>query len=349
MSEKTEPPTPKKQREAREKGQVAKSRDLVQAVLFLALLGVLLGNSGTVTDLFGKLILLPADLYSLPFPVALREFGLSAIDIALVISAPVIGATIIAAIAGNVLQTGFLLAAKALKPDLGKLNPGAQLKNMFSAKSLIEFAKSLVKIIVLTTILYVVVRGGMRDLLYSVTCGLYCVLGVAGRMLNQVVITAGGVFLIVAAADYFLQRSQHMKQLRMSKDEVKREYKEMEGEPLIKSKRKQLHQEIMMEDTRQRVRQSSVLITNPTEIAVAIHYDSEKTPLPVVIAKGEGLLARRMMQIAREEGIPILENIPLARSLHYDAPVDQYIPSSLIEPVAEVLRWVQSLKDEADA
>ena len=104
-----------------------------------------------------------------------------------------------------------------------------------------------------------------------------------------------------------------------------------------------------MEDTRQRVRQSSVLITNPTEIAVAIHYDSEKTPLPVVIAKGEGLLARRMMQIAREEGIPILENIPLARSLHYDAPVDQYIPSSLIEPVAEVLRWVQSLKDEADA
>jgi type III secretion protein U len=348
VSEKTEPPTQKKQREAREKGQVVKSRDLVQAVLFVALLGILLGYIGSYTDMMGRLFVLPADLYALPFPVALRAFGLAAIDVAFAVCGPVIGVTILAAVAGNVVQTGFLLAPKALKPSLSKISPASQLKNMFSVKSLVELAKSAVKVVGLTLILYLVVKGGLRDLLYSPTCGLDCVLGVAGRMTDQVVIVSGVVFLIVAAADYFFQRSQTMKELRMSKEEVKREYKEMEGDPLIKNKRKHLHQEMMMEDTRQRVRKASVLVTNPTEIAVALQYDSEKTPLPVVVAKGEGALARRMIQIAREEGIPILQNIPLARSLHADAPVDQYIPSSLIEPVAEVLRWVNDLKNDKD-
>jgi type III secretion protein U len=118
----------------------------------------------------------------------------------------------------------------------------------------------------------------------------------------------------------------------------------MEGDPLIKGKRKQFHHELMMEDTRGRVRQSSVLVTNPTEIAIAIYYDADKTPLPIVMAKGEGFLAARMRAVAEEEGIPIMENVPLARELLQEAPVDQYIPSSLIEPVAEVLRWLQTLE-----
>jgi type III secretion protein U len=130
----------------------------------------------------------------------------------------------------------------------------------------------------------------------------------------------------------------------MSKDEVKREYKEMEGNPEIKGKRRQFHQELMNQNTTQRVRKASVLVTNPTEIAVALYYDAEETPLPLVLAKGEGDLARRMIAIAKEEGIPIMQNIPLARGLYADAEVDQYIPSSLIEPVAEVLRWLKTLE-----
>ena len=155
------------------------------------------------------------------------------------------------------------------------------------------------------------------------------------------------LFIIISAFDYFLQYQQHRKGLMMSKDEIKREYKEMEGDPHIKSKRKQFHHELMMEDTRDRVRQSSVLVTNPTEIAIAIYYDAEKTPLPFVTAKGEGALARLMIGVAQEAGIPIMQNIPLARSLHEEAPVDQFIPSSMIEPVAEVLRWVQNLQRTA--
>jgi type III secretion protein U len=260
---------------------------------------------------------------------------------------PLLGAVAITGIAGNMIQTGVLLAFKALKPNLNKINPASQLKNMFSVKNLIEFVKSILKISALTIVLYVVIKGGLRDLLYSATCGLNCALSVAAGMLTKIVSVTAVVFLIIAAADYFLQYSQHMKELRMSKDEIKREYKEMEGDPMIKGKRKQFHQELLMEDTSDRVRKSSVLVTNPTEIAIAVYYNAEATPLPVVTAKGEGYLAQRMIAVAKEAGIPIMQNIPLARSLHAEAPVDQYIPSSLIEPVAEVLRWLQELQRDS--
>ena len=345
MSDKTEPPTPKKLREAREKGEVAKSRDLVQGLLFVVIFAVLLGNNATNVKTLGALMVLPGEFYVMPFTVAVREIGAVAINASLVVTAPLIGAVILTGIAGNMVQTGVLLAFKALKPNLNKLNPATQLKNMFAVKNLIEFVKNILKISLLAIILYCVVKAGLRDLLLSATCGLSCVLGVGSKMLVQVLTYAAAVFLIIAAFDYFIQYRQHMKGLMMSKDEIKREYKEMEGDPHIKSKRKQFHHELMMEDTSQRVRKSSVLVTNPTHIAIAILYDAEETPLPLVMAKGEGYLAERMIAIAKEEGIPIMQNVPLARTLHAEAPVDQYIPSSLIEPVAEVLRWVQSLQE----
>ena len=345
MSDKTEPPSPKKLREAREKGEVAKSRDLVQALLFIVIFAVLMGNNQANVRTLGALAVLPGDLYTLPFLVAVRELSTAGINAASAVLTPLLGAVILTGIAGNMVQTGFLLAFKAMKPSAKKLNIGANLKNMFSVKNLLEFVKSIVKIAVLAVILYMVIKSGLRDLLYSATCGLNCALGIGGKMLFQIVAYTGAVFMVVAAFDYFLQYSQHMKGLMMSKDEIKREYKEAEGDPHIKSKRKQFHQELMNEDTRQRVRKSSVLVTNPTEIAIAVYYNAEETPLPMVLAKGEGSLARRMIAIAHEEGIPIMQNIPLARSLHAEAPVDQYIPSSLIEPVAEVLRWLQSLQN----
>ena len=130
----------------------------------------------------------------------------------------------------------------------------------------------------------------------------------------------------------------------MSKDEVKREYKEMEGDPQIKGKRKQLHQEMLSQNTLGNVRKAKVLVTNPTHYAVALDYEKDRTPLPVILANGEGFLAQRMMQVAREEGIPIMRNVPLARSLFENGTENAYIPKDLIGPVAEVLRWVQSLQ-----
>jgi type III secretion protein U len=341
MSEKTEPPTPKKLREAREKGQVAKSRDLAQAFLFAVIAAILIGTAASYSAILQRFMVLPGAFYTSAFAVAVREMGQAALDVAMSLLVPLMAAVALTGIIGNVIQTGFMFSPKSMAPELSKISPATQLKQMFSVKNLIEFIKSIVKIVVLVLLLYGVIKGGLRDLLLSGSCGLDCVIRVTAEMTKQVVYTSMIVFFIIAGADFFLQYQQHMKQLRMSKDEVKREYKEMEGDPLIKSKRHQFHQELMAENSTQRARTASVLVTNPTEFAVAIFYRAEETPLPLVVAKGQGFMAKRMVTAAREEGVPIMQNIPLARGLYAEAEIDQYIPSSMIEPVAEVLRWVQ--------
>ncbi len=135
----------------------------------------------------------------------------------------------------------------------------------------------------------------------------------------------------------------------MTKDEVKNEYKEMEGDPAIKGKRKQLHQELLSESVVNSVKKASVVVTNPTRIAIALEYREGETPLPIVRAKGENLLAKRIIEIAKQEGIPIMENVPLARALHEQVRIDEYIPSDLIDAVAEVLRWVAKLEQDRAA
>jgi len=161
-----------------------------------------------------------------------------------------------------------------------------------------------------------------------------------------VVYWCAGPFIIIAAVDYAFTKSQFIKQQKMSKDEVKREYKEGEGDPQIKGMRKQLHQELLAESAVDRSRKASVLVTNPTHVAVAVHYEREKTPLPVITAMGTDLLARRMMAAAEAAGVPVMRNVPLARGLLEQGSVDQYIPSELIEAFAEILRALQDMAQQ---
>ncbi|MDR0428762.1 MAG: EscU/YscU/HrcU family type III secretion system export apparatus switch protein, partial [Puniceicoccales bacterium] len=154
---------------------------------------------------------------------------------------------------------------------------------------------------------------------------------------------------VVAIIDIFYQRKSFTKKMMMSKSEIKREYKEMEGSPEIKSRRRQIHHEMMQEGPSQRTKRSSALITNPTHLAVAIFYQEDIAPLPIVLAKGEGKLAMEMMEVARVEGIPIMRNVPLAHALMDATEIMEYIPSQLLEPVAEVLRWVQELKQSGES
>lgn len=165
-----------------------------------------------------------------------------------------------------------------------------------------------------------------------------------GSVCGDLVLVSAGVFCVIAAADWCFQKWQFNKQHMMSKEEVKREFKESEGDPLIKGKRKQLHQEMIAQNQIANVRKAKVLVTNPTHFAVALDYEKDRTPLPVILAKGQGVLAQRMIETAREEGIPIMRNVPLARSLYEQGTENAYIPQDLIGPVAEVLRWVQSLR-----
>ena len=174
--------------------------------------------------------------------------------------------------------------------------------------------------------------------------GLGAMWGVIGSAVGELLLYSAGAFAIVAVLDYLYQKYKWTHEHMMSIDEVKREYKDTEGDPQIRGQRKQLYRELMNQNALGNVRRAKVLVTNPTHYAVALDYDEEKTPLPVILAKGEGALAQRMIEVAKEEGIPIMRNVPLARALYSEGVENNYVPRDLLEPVAEVLRWVKSLE-----
>ena len=349
MSEKTEQPTSQKLRKAREDGQVARSKDFTQTVLILAMFGYLLGDSEAIIRALGELMLAPLNVINMPFEdaadVLLAQVGKQAFSIFLPFVLIVIGLGMFVEMA----QTGMNFAFKAMMPSAKKLNVLGNVKNIFAIKNVIELIKSVLKIGFLAALIFTVVGDAIPELMTLPQADLAGVGVAVGTLLKNMMVKVAVVYAIIAAADFFFQRYQYTKGLMMSKDEVKQEYKEMEGSAEIKQHRKQLHQELLNESAVDRTRKASVLVTNPTHLAIAIHYDKDETPLPVVVAKGEGWLAERMMAAAREAGVPILQNIPLAHSLMDSAAIDQYIPSELIEPVAEVLRLIRQLSENGSS
>ncbi|MEE4377507.1 MAG: type III secretion system export apparatus subunit SctU [Candidatus Competibacteraceae bacterium] len=348
MSEKTEQPTPKKLRDARKKGQVASSKEVASAALILALFAFLWGMAGIYLADFKELILLPTNFVNagISFEFGLQETLNGIITLMVRMLMPLVVTVILVAILSHFAQYGVLFALESLKPDIKKLNPMQGIKKIFSLKNLIEFLKSAFKIVFLSILMFLVIRNSLVDLLKIPYCGLECIPLILGKLLEQVILNAAFAFIVIAVADFAFQKFQFTKQLKMTKDEVKREYKEMEGDPLIKSKRKQFHHELMSQQMTNSVKKSTVVVTNPTHIAIALEYRDGETPLPIVRAKGENLWAQRIIEIAKEEGIPIMENVPLARSLHEQSSVDQYIPADMIEAVAEVLHWVANLEQQ---
>lgn len=348
MSEKTEQPTPKKLRDARKKGQVAKSKEIASAAGITGLFLVIWIGSDFFMEHFKEMILLPSRYYEIGFSEALKQVMGGVFIEYLLLSLPIVSIAMILGIAANYFQIGALFAPESVKPDLKKLDPVQGMKKIFSMNNLIELIKSVVKITFLGILIYIVIKESVHSLVRIPYLGISGLLMVLGGILKNMVIYTSIAYIVVAAADYFLQKKQHVKKLMMSKDEVKREYKEMEGDPVVKGQRKQLHREMAMNDAAQKTRGASVLVTNPTRLAVALYYEKDKTPLPLVVCKGEDLLARRMIEVAKEEGIPIMQNVPLARDLYEHSEVDQFIPTELIESVAEVLRWVRDLQQDTE-
>jgi len=342
VSEKTEKPTPKKLRDARKKGQVSSSKDVIFSLLTLVTFAFI----GFTWDYYyaklSHLILLPTSFIgsNLDFPDQFKEVLSGIFTLILEMTVPVLAVVIITAIIANVGQFGLLVAFDSLKPELKKLNPVEGAKKIFSVKNLFELLKSSLKIVFLVVVLTQVVLDHIQDMIRIPYCGLPCIKALLGSMMMRLAISTAVAFIFIAGVDYVFQKFQHIKKLKMSKHEVKQEYKEMEGDPFIKSKRRQLHQELQNQNMINSVKRSTVVVTNPTHIAIALEYREGETPLPVVRAKGENLIAHRIVEVAREEGIPVMENVPLARALHEEGGVDDYIPSDLIEAVAEVLRWV---------
>ncbi|MDR2813025.1 MAG: type III secretion system export apparatus subunit SctU [Puniceicoccales bacterium] len=350
MSEKTEEPTPKRIRDARDKGNIAKSQDVNSTLTLIgAFCFVGLGWNGHLDNL-SEMILIPTqfigrcnDLSGYTgqalWGVLMKAGG---------IVFPAIFVVALMGIIGNFAQVGILFTTKTIQPDLNKINPMSKLQQMFSMKNLIELLKSTAKIIFLGILLIGVVKDVFNDLILLPFCKLSGVLDILGPIMANFAKMVIFAYIAMAALDYAYQKHKWKEGLKMSKDEVKREYKESEGDGQIKSKRKQIHKEMMEEDPPQRTKQASALVTNPEHIAIALLYDFERPifPLPLVIAKGVGVIAEQMIAVAEKEGIPIMRNVPLAHALLDTAGVMEYIPRELMAPVAEVLRWVKDMKEE---
>lgn len=344
MSDKTEQPTPKRLRESREKGDVCKSQDVPSALTVLALSVYIVATGRQLLETLLAMMEIPMRLMSEPYAEAAPRAAEATFFAALSVVAPIVGIVMAVALIANLGQVGVLFAFKAAMPKLENVSPAKWFQKVFSLKNLVEFLKNVIKVVVLSVTVWVVMRDHLPTLFAIQKGTIWTMWEVLGMAVKDLLLMAASVFCIIAAVDYLFQKWQYAKSHMMSKDEVKREYKEMEGDPQIKGKRKQLHQEMLSQNTLGNVRKAKVLVTNPTHYAVALDYEKDRTPLPIILAKGEGFLAQRMMQVAREEGIPIMRNVPLARSLFESGTENAYIPKDLIGPVAEVLRWVQSLQ-----
>lgn len=342
-AEKTEKPTPKKLRDARKKGQVAKSKEVSSTFGIIAVFCTLWFMSDTYLTTIQEMVILPATVYNENFQDAFKIVTQGILEKSIELLLPLVMVSMLSAIIGNIMQFGFLLAGESVKPDLKKISLIAGFKRIFAIKNLVEFFKSVIKIVFLSIVVYFVIRNSLADMFNLPYCGSDCILPVVGVLMKKLMIYAIAAFIVISVLDYLFEKQQFTKENKMSKDEVKREHKEMEGSPEIKGKRKEIHQEILNEA--ENTKKSDVVIKNPTHLAIGLHYKQDVTPLPVVTVKGRGGRARFIVKIADKEGIPVMENVPLAHAL-FDTDIASYIPSDLIEPVAEVFRWVEDLKEK---
>lgn len=336
--EKTELPTPKKERDARQKGQVARSQEVVTTISMFGTIAVISAMGGMIWSRLTTLIDQIAAIAARKEGVSLDEGLALSWAVGVDLTLPILGAVIFLGIAANMGQFGVLTSLQALEPKMERISVLAGFKRIFSAKQLVELLKSVIKIVFLTVLLYIVLGDAIGPFVSAVSCGMECMSTVTTSVMNRVLFMTAIAFVIVAVADLFWQRHSHTKSLMMSKEEIKREYKESEGDPHVKGHRKQVAMEMVMGDAP--AKKASALVVNPTHIAIALRYKEGETPLPMVTGKGMGALAVDMRADAERAGVPIFHNIALARHLYADADINGFVPEDVFDVVAEILAWV---------
>ena len=346
-ADKTEPPTQKKIRDARKEGDVSKSKELTGTVI---LLGWVVGSwlllrtmYGRMSDLFDKAF----ESIQQPFDVALLAVSKVAFEALVILCIPMLILALFMGVLTEFLQVGPIVAFKKMAPKLDKMNPVEGIKKMFSMDNLVELVKSVIKTVALLGIGAYVLWKALPDILQVP----WSDPSVIGSLIWDAIVKIGVwtifVFFFVSAVDVWYQKFSYTKKLRMSRRDIKQEGKENEGDPYIKSRRRQLHQEWSQQNMMNAVRGSNVVVTNPTHIAIAIQYEHGIDDLPIVVAKGEDYEAELIKKVAEEAGIPILQNIPLARGLNEKVDLDDYISDEFFEAVAEVLYWAETVRRDA--
>ena len=344
--EKTEMPTPKKLRDARQKGQVCTSKDVVSTALLVVLMALTGVLAMKLTDDFSELTRFIGMRIAENDAFAVREASKMATWMICWHSFVFVAVAAVVGVVANMVQIGFLFTFEPLKPDLKKINPAEGAKKIFAMKNLFEFLKNCVKVSFLSYLVYRLVEESIPALVevcYGTLDDIYPVM--KSVMLSLAFYTAFG-YIVIAVVDRLFQQKNFTKQMMMTKDEVKREYKEMEGSQEVKQAQRQFRDEILNgPDPRAATKQADVVVTNPTHFAVGVRYRPDEAPLPKVVSSGMDRIAKLIRETAVAEGIPIMENVPLARALYAKVKVDEFIPVELVEPVAEVLKWVKALNE----
>ncbi len=347
--EKTEPATPRRKHEAREEGKVSRSQETSSvAILLFGAIAMYFFLPGT----FSKLGELSRQLYanapSMRFTpenfTALFTNVMSTYGLAV---APIVVSVGIIAFAIAYMQVGPLLSAKAIEPKMDKLNVVKGMGRLFSAKSLFELFRDMLKLSIIGVVGYFAITSEFEKVIPLADSDVVGILSFIGQAAFRVVIKICLVMIVIAVLDYFYQKYDYEKSLRMSKQEVKEEMKRYEGSPELKGRIRRVQREMAMSRMMEKVPESDVVVTNPTHLAIALKYDADTMSAPTVLAKGQRLIAERIKEIARENDVPIVENKPLARALYKVVDIGMTIPANLYKAVAEVLAYVYRLKGKA--
>lgn len=353
--EKTEQPTEKKKDDARKEGQVAKSKEITNAFTLLATFLVLKVYTSTIAEhLLGFFPLVYDDIneYIKNYGGRVNETSISALMFEvftqfLLLMLPIFAIFFVVSFVCDVAQVKWRPTAKPLMPKGSKLNPISGFKKIFSSRAIIELIKSVLKIFVIGYMAYSYLKKNANGLFLLYDMTIYQGVANVGNLLISLGIRIVAAYLVIAFADYAYQKWKHNEDLKMTKQEVKDEYKQAEGDPQIKGKIKQRMQQASRRRMMQDVPKADVVITNPTHYAVAIVYDAENYDAPVVLAKGADYMAQKIKEIARDNDVEIVENKPLARMLYANVEIGEMVPPELYQAVAEVLAFVYHLKGRA--
>lgn len=339
---KTEEPTGQKLAKAREKGDVPKTQDLASFATLAASSAVIIFGGGWLSQRLGNALV---PFLSRPHAMALD--GASAVDLARYVgaaAAPLLLAVLVTAalagVAGHLVQTGLMFTPDKLKFDITKLNPLQGLKRLFGLDSLINFGKSLIKLIFIAVITWFVMKPFMPQLPNLAGLTPAALLPIMTDMIKRLVFAVAGFSLLIAGADWFIQRRRFMTRMRMSREELKEEFRQSEGDPHVKARQRQMRYERARRRMMQAVPNATVVVMNPTHYAVALKYVADEDEAPLCVAKGLDALALKIRETAEEAGVPVIEDPPLARALYAAVEIDDMIPPAHYEAVAKIIGFI---------
>ncbi len=350
MAQKTEKATPKKLKDARKKGQVAKSQDFPSALTFVTAIFSTLFATGYIFNKLGSYVvtMFRSITTNIDLPNRAGGFLYEAILIIFTTSIPIMVAVAAIGVITNFLIIGPLFSFEAMKFQWKKLNPIEGLKQKFKLKVLVELIKSILKITGAAIIIYIVIKNSLPKIIALVQTPPIGSALFLDDYLRTIAIRVGIFFLAVAVFDLAFQKKDFAKQMMMEKFEVKQELKDTEGDPQIKGKRREVSREIAYQEGPSAAGRARAIITNPIHIAVAIDYNEEEDPAPLILTMGQGTIADQIIKIAQRNHIPIMRNPTLAQTLFKSGKIAEYIPEDTYEAVAEILKWITSLEENPD-